>query len=75
LLSFDLLLIAPDLLILPVIFIFFTLKLVADERTGTQSQTTANRGTDTWPPHSRTNETTRRRTTESPNSGSLLSGC
>jgi hypothetical protein len=37
LLAFDLLLILPYLLILPVIFIFLTLELVTDERTGAKS--------------------------------------
>jgi hypothetical protein len=74
-LPFDLLLIIPDLLILSVIFIFLTLELVTDERTGTKSQTTANRGAQTRPPDSSTNKTACRCTTEGADSGSFLSGC
>jgi hypothetical protein len=37
LLLFDVSLISPDLLILSVIFIFLTLELVTDERTGAKS--------------------------------------
>jgi hypothetical protein len=74
LLPLDLLLIVSDLFILPVIFIFLALKLIADKRACTQPQTAANRRTYAWPPHSSTNKTTRSRATESANPGPLFSG-
>jgi hypothetical protein len=75
LLSFDLLLISLDLLILPVVFIFLTLELVTDKRTGTKSEAAANRGTHTRAPDSSADETTRRCTTQSTDSSSFLPGC
>jgi hypothetical protein len=74
-LAFDLLLIFLYLLILPVIFIFLTLELVTDERTGAKSQTTTNCSTRTWATDCSTNEPACRRTTKGADASSLFSCC